>query len=456
VLIELYGLDVARQLLPVMAQHGEGVQAVSIHGMISPPGLTRSTRNYLHLFVNRRAIQPRGVLSIIVNEAYHTLLMKGRHPLAVLNIQVDPGTVDVNVHPTKSEVRFQYQSRVNGVLGRAIREALLEGAGVQPWSDSEAVGESAQRRFELRQVGQRGEGRRDDEPARASAWGVAAGAWDTQHSRWDAGAEHQEPRTENVEPGTEHAAPETDHASLTSEHATFDTQHGEEMDRALGTDAPETQPPAVTTPPAHPPASDAASRPPGTTLPPLRVVGQVGMTYVVAESPEGMYLIDQHAAHERITYERLMAQHGTGAVESQGLLLPQTVTLPPAAAEVLLRNAEALAEWGFALEEWGEGLVRLRAVPTTLPLEHLQTALLEVADYLLGRGGSTPVDWREALLTTLSCHTSVRAGQVLSLEEMRELLQQLESCISPRTCPHGRPTMILLTPGQLEKQFGRV
>jgi DNA mismatch repair protein MutL len=441
VLIELYGIDVARQLLPVAAQHGEGPQTISISGMISPPGLTRGTRNYLHLFVNRRAIQARGVLSVIINEAYHTLLMKGRYPLAVLNIEVDPATVDVNVHPTKSEVRFQYQSRVNGVLGRAIRTALLEGAGVQPWSESEAVGASAQRRFELRQVGQSSPGEREAEPARGSAWGVAAGAWDTQHSRWDAGAENRELRTENVEPDPDHAALPTDHAALPTDHAA-------EVARAVGAEAAAAQ--------SEPPPAPDTSRPPGATLPPLRVVGQVGMTYVVAESPEGMYLIDQHAAHERITYERLMAQHGTGALESQGLLLPQTVPLPPAAAEVLLRNATALAEWGFALEEWGEGMVRLRAVPATLPLEDLPTALLEVADYLLGRGGSTPNDWRETLLTTLSCHTSVRAGQALSLEEMRELLQQLEGCVSPRTCPHGRPTMILLTPGQLERQFGRV
>jgi len=459
VLIELYGIDVARQLLPVAAQHGDGPQVISISGMISPPGLTRGTRNYLHLFVNRRAIQPRGVLSVIINEAYHTLLMKGRYPLAVLNIQVDPTTVDVNVHPTKSEVRFQYQSRVNGVLGRAIRAALLEGAGVQPWSESEAVGASAQRRFELRQVGQSSAGERDAEPARAAAWGVAAGAWDTQHSRWDVGTQSAERGAQSGEAEAQSAERRAGSEERETDHSLLPTEHAEEVARAIG--AEEVTPPAEQAlsdadRPEHSEHSERSERPPRATLPPLRVVGQVGMTYVVAESPEGMYLIDQHAAHERITYERLMAQHGTGALESQGLLLPQTVTLPPAAAEVLLRNAAALAEWGFALEEWGEGMVRLRAVPATLPLEDLPTALLEVADYLLGRGGSTPNDWREALLTTLSCHTSVRAGQALSLEEMRELLLQLEGCISPRTCPHGRPTMILLTPGQLERQFGRV
>lgn len=429
VLIELYGIDVARQLLPVAARYGEGEHAITISGMISPPGLTRSSRNYLHMFVNRRAIQPRGVLAIVVTEAYHTLLMKGRHPLAVLDMRVHPSTVDVNVHPTKSEVKFQFQSRVNGVLGRAIREALLEGAGVQPWSEAAAAMESAQRRFELRQVGQPTRA----EPPGSAAWKVGTGAWDTQRSRWDAGGDDQV----SGWPG------ERVNSAEAASSPAYDIPTTERM-RAVGADVSQAAP---TVPSSHPGTASA--------LPPLRVVGQVGLTYIVAESPEGMYLIDQHAAHERITYERLMSQHGAGTVEAQGLLLPHTVTLPPAAAELLLRNSAALAEWGFALEEWGEGLVRLRAAPATLPLEDLQTALLEVADHLAGRGGSTPLDWREAMLTTLACHTSVRAGQALSPEEMRELLQQLERCISPRTCPHGRPTMILLTPGQLERQFGR-
>lgn len=374
------------------------------------------------MFVNRRAIQPRGPLAIIVTEAYHTLLMKGRHPLVVLDIRVPPGTVDVNVHPTKSEVKFQFQARVNGVLGRAVRTALLEGADVQPWVDATPSTESVQRRFELRQVGHAPTGG----PAEATAaWKVGSGAWDTRHSRWDAGgAEMMTPQDTPVE----HAAD------------AVQTRPTAEQERELG---------------AAMVAPVPASRITPTTLPPLRVVGQVGLTYVVAEAPEGMYLIDQHAAHERITYERLMAQHGSGAVEAQGLLLPQTVTLPPAAAGLLLNNATALAEWGFALDSWGEGMVRLRGVPATLPIEDVQAALLEIADALAGRGGSTPTDWREAMLTTLSCHTSVRAGQALSLEEMRKLLQQLEHCTSPRTCPHGRPTMVLLTPGQLERQFGR-
>ncbi len=430
VLIEMYGLDVARQLLAVQVQHGSDLQAVSISGMISPPGLTRGSRGYLHFFVNRRAIQPRGALAAIVEEAYHTLLMKGRHPLAVLDIRVHPAAVDVNVHPTKSEVKFRYQGMVHGVLGRAIRDALINEAGVQPWADATTDLEGVQRRFELRQPNASS---RSWEPAPSSAWGVGASAWDIERSRWDVGG-----------------AVRNDTLRATDDQE----QEWADQEATLAPRSPDD--PAVAVSPAHESAAPSPSTlAPTPALPPLRVVGQVGLTYIVAEAPEGMYLIDQHAAHERITYERLMAQHGSGAVEAQHLLLPQTVALPPAAVELLLGNTETLATWGFALDAWGEGMVRLRAVPATLPIEDVQAALLELADKLGGRGGSTPLDWREAMLTTLSCHTSVRAGQALALTEMRELLQQLERCISPRTCPHGRPTMILLTPGQLERQFGR-
>jgi DNA mismatch repair protein MutL len=436
VVIELYGLEVARQLLAVEAQHGTDSEEIALRGLISPPGLTRGSRNAMHLFVNRRAIQPRGALVMVVTDAYHTLLMKGRHPVVVLDLRVHPEAVDVNIHPTKGEVKFRYQSRVSSVVGRAVREALLSGADVQPWSDESAAANGAQRRFELRPAAPP-----DPDPTQQSpnAWGVGANAWSSE-SRWDVGGSAPLPAStsDTSDIGEQPAATEAAPAASTSED----------------TEEPAAVPPAASLPEAAVPVPPTEAAP-ASRLPPLRVVGQVGLTYIVAESPEGMYLIDQHAAHERITYERLMRQRGQGAVEAQALLLPQSVELPPAAAEVLLSNADALAEWGFALEAWGEGLVRLRAVPATLPQEDAQTALLEIADRLSGAGGSTPQDWRESLLTTLSCHTSVRAGQTLSLEEMRQLLQSLEGCTSPRTCPHGRPTMVLLTPGQLEKQFGR-
>jgi DNA mismatch repair protein MutL len=405
-LIDLYGLDMARQLLPVEAAHGEGRDAVAVRGLVSPPGLTRSSRGYMHLFVNRRAIAARGAIANVLTEAYHTLLMRGRHPVVVLDIQVHPSSVDVNVHPTKSEVKFRDTPHVYSVVGRAVRDALVDG-GVRPWDDPSAPlpGEVAQRRFELRRLGDRWE--RERELGR-QADPETGGLGDQENGRW--GVEDM-------------------------------------LQRGVGADEPISPSPLL---PFSPASEIQASK-----LPPLRLVGQVGQTYIIAEAPDGMYLVDQHAAHERVTYERLMAQRGAGGFDQQSLLIPQTVELPPAAHHLLLANADALGEWGFAIEEFGQCL-RVRSVPAGMREATLGDALLEIADHLHGHGGSTPDNWREAMLTTLACHSSVRAGQALSLDEMRQLLVQLERCQAPRTCPHGRPTMILLSTTQLERQFGRI
>ncbi|WP_298821777.1 DNA mismatch repair endonuclease MutL [Chloroflexus sp.] len=409
VVVELYGLEVGRALLPVQAEAGADELWVAARGLISPPDLTRSSRNYLAFFANRRVLQPRGALAAVVENAYHTMLMKGRFPIAIIDLRVHPAAIDVNVHPTKSEVKFRYAAHVHSVLGRAIRDALISGADIPVWDAPDPV--TAQRRFELRRLGQ------ESSPA-PSAWGVGAAAWDRERSRWDVGS-----------PAAQ-----------------------------LTTPLPLPSPPAPAAgplpDPGSPPSPPSSPAPSGSALPPLRVVGQVGLTYIVAEAPEGMYLIDQHAAHERITYEKLMNQYAQRAVETQQLLIPQAVELNPEASALLLGNAARLAEWGFSLEPWGTGVL-VRAIPATLPLDELSAALHEMAERLAGRGGSSPLEWREAMLITLACHTSVRAGQPLSHEEMRQLLLQLEQCASPRTCPHGRPTMILMTPAQLERQFGR-
>jgi DNA mismatch repair protein MutL len=425
-LVEIYGLDTARQLLEVGTAFGEGPEAVEVRGMVSPPGLTRSSRSAIHLFVNRRAVAARGQLAAVVEEAYHTLMMKGRHPLAVLDVRVHPGAVDVNIHPTKSEVKFRDAPRVLGVIGRAVRDALVD-SGVRPWAEAGAPlpVETAQRRFELRRLGARWE-----DPARRD-WGAFA-----------SGEEENGRRGEEESGGAREAerwgANTAGHTS-----GAWEREQVTGMEQQAG--AAGIAPPSSFS--VHPSAFGK--------LPPLRIVGQVSQAYIVAETPDGMYLVDQHAAHERITYERLMRQRGSGAVERQQLLIPAIVELPPAAQAILLESAAQLEEWGFTLEEFGPSL-RVRAVPAVLHIGDMGQALLEVADKLGGRGGSSPADWREAMLTTLSCHTSVRAGQTLSGDEMRELMRQLEACESPRTCPHGRPTMILLTHTMIERQFGRI
>ncbi|HEX6292871.1 MAG TPA: DNA mismatch repair endonuclease MutL [Herpetosiphonaceae bacterium] len=450
-LMELYGLDIARQLITVDAEDGEGESYTTVRGFVSQPSLSRSGRTSIHLFVNKRWVRASGPLVYVIEEAYQNLLMKGRHPLAVLNIEVDPGAVDVNVHPTKAEVKFVHQPQVHALIGRAVRTALAEQTGIQDLLMPGArPAETLQRRIELRQMGTSREspGTRWSQPALYSS--------------------SQETAAPAVEPFSDQewdAAPESAPTA-----AALDREPVETTDEA-GVAADPVSAPAAPSPiraesasfrqpvaPTAPPVAAATTAPPKAgpnRLPPLRVVGQVSETYIVAEAPDGLYLVDQHAAHERVVFERLMSDHGRQPIERQHLLLPVSVDMPPAVAMLLLGNMQVLDEWGFEIEDFGSGTVRVRAVPHGLLEAQVTSALYELADHLDDRSGSTPEDWREKMLTTIACHSAVRAGQTLSHEEMRQLIQQLERCAFPRTCPHGRPTALLLSQSQLERQFGR-
>ncbi|GAB4449656.1 MAG: DNA mismatch repair endonuclease MutL [Anaerolineales bacterium] len=190
-------------------------------------------------------------------------------------------------------------------------------------------------------------------------------------------------------------------------------------------------------------------------IPLMRLIGQVGGTYLVAEGPDGLYLIDQHAAHERVLFEKLMAQHAMKNIPSQALLNPEVVTLPPGAAQLLLSQLPILAHFGFDVEEFGPNTFRVRAIPVLFAGSDAASALRAVVEDF--EEDETPLQNEvEARLAARVCkRLAVKGGQALSSEEQRALLNDLEACDSPRTCPHGRPTMIHLSVDLLERQFGR-
>jgi len=190
-------------------------------------------------------------------------------------------------------------------------------------------------------------------------------------------------------------------------------------------------------------------------LPPLRVVGQLGATYVVAEGPEGMYLIDQHAAHERVLFERLLAERERAQATSQPLLEPQPVELSPEAAGLLEEHLETLASLGFQVEPFGGATLLARALPVLVAQENPREVLEDVAAAI--EAGDAPLASRieEAVARSVCKRAAIKAGQVMAQAEMEELIRALERCASPRTCPHGRPTMIHLSVEQLAREFGR-
>jgi DNA mismatch repair protein MutL len=191
------------------------------------------------------------------------------------------------------------------------------------------------------------------------------------------------------------------------------------------------------------------------SVPPLRVIGQLGATYIVAEGPEGMVLLDQHAAHERVLFERLLAQRERADVASQALLEPALVELGPEAADLLDEHSEALALLGFDFEPFGGSTMLVRALPTILAQDDPGRVLGDVAAALLAGDEPTGVPVEETVARQVCKQAAVKAGRVLDHSEMEGLIRALEQCESPRTCPHGRPTMIRLTVEQLAREFGR-
>ena len=346
---ETYGPDIAQHMLKVE----EKDSTIKVSGLISSPGLTRSNRNYISFFVNRRWIRSP-LLTRAVEKAYHGLLMDDKHPITVLNVSLPAQEVDVNVHPTKAQVKFCYEQAVFADVEKAIKDILA----ITPIARSKAV-----------------------------PFTVNALQWESPRMIMD------------------------------------------------------NEPTFVLAPSASP------------VLPVLRVLGQIASTYIVAEGPEGLYLIDQHAAHERILYDKILAQWSQKEVEVQGLLQPVTIELSPREEEILKANAESLSQFGFAIEPFGTRNYLIRAVPALMAKSNIIEVMSALLDKLASKESPNP--WEEKVAESLACHSAIRAGQLLSNEEMRELITQMEQTRQPRSCPHGRPTVINLSLRWLEKEFGR-
>ncbi len=380
ILASLYGVDVAKQMLEVLAEE----DGLRLSGYISPAALTRSNRKEITFFINGRWVSDTPLTQAIL-QAYHTLLMVGRFPLTALFLEIDPEEVDVNVHPAKAEVRFRNQDRVFSFVQRSARRALLAYSPVPSmppaqnlWGGSSASGS----------------------PFSATSGQGVGLEWGIAHAEVNAEAGGQNQET-GVPP------------QETIQHSAF------------------------------------------SNLPLLRLVGQIGASYLVAEGPDGLYLIDQHAAHERILFEKLMAQRAQQHIPAQTLLTPEVVHLPPASAALIQENLPVLQRFGFDVEPFGPGTFQVRAMPVLFSGSDPAAALRALVEDF--EEDESPLQNEiEAKVAGRVCkRLAVKAGQALSPDEQRALLDNLEACESPRTCPHGRPTMIHLSVDVLERQFGR-
>jgi DNA mismatch repair protein MutL len=369
-------------------------EGLRITGFAGLPTYHRSTSQAQYLFVNRRPVRDRLLLGVI-RAAYQDYLARDRHPIAVLFLEVPTEAVDVNVHPAKSEVRFRDAQLVRGLILGSLRAAI----GTTSQRASTTVGDQALGAFQPEPFMQQQRSLEavGGNPYAAPVAGFAAPAargWQPQHR-------------------TTQAAPET---VIMRQPAT-----AEAMEYPLGA-----------------------------------AVAQLHNTYIVAQTQQGLILVDQHAAHERIMYEKFKAAMETGGVPRQMLLIPEVVELTDAEAARVMSRAEEWAKLGLVIEQFGEATILVREIPAILGDADVISLVRDIADDLsLYEDGLALADKLEAILSTMACHGSVRAGRPLNLNEMNALLRQMEATPFSGQCNHGRPTYVALAKADIEKLFGR-
>jgi DNA mismatch repair protein MutL len=439
-----------------------------VWGFVGAPGVSRSTRQDQHLFVNRRPVENRG-LNYALLEGYHTALMKGRYPIACLFLEIDPAEVDANVHPAKREVRFRHEQAVRAAVSAAVRQALLDHHRADSDSDS-ALSAAGSTRSPV------------SSPAATSAPREGGGQLQTPAAT---APNRQDPDAQDPQTPVEHhhglgtAAPQKGPRSSGASDSTPATDWLPAFLPAPGPAASpalvRAQVDALAPSKEDPRESDAqpgvdrasAVGDPSPALPaarallqvPLRLVGVVGRLYVVLESDRGLVLMDQHAAHERVLFEQMLRrlEQGGGEAPSQRLLLPETVEVSLRDAQFLRENLEALTRLGLGIAEFGERTFLLDALPPFVRVPDARQFVRDVIDALVAAGRQVnQLRLGEAMVAKTVCRHAVKANDPLARPELERLVEDLRACAMPYTCPHGRPTLIELNYRELERKFGRV
>jgi DNA mismatch repair protein MutL len=357
---------------------------LAIHGYVAALGDQGPVRGPQNVFVNRRIVKDRTIAHAI-GEAYSVATIKERSPEIHLFLQLPPDRVDVNVHPTKAEVRFLEQSLVHEVLRRALGEALGHGRAPELQFTPFAP--------------------RPDEPRAVGIPGVLAGA--SVGSRW---------------------APEL---------------------------LPRGAPSSVASAPGFASHDDASQ--PSVEIRPMIPLGQFRDTFIIAVDDEGVAIIDQHVAHERVLFERVMEKLTTGRLESQRLLTPILIEMSPPQRQALAAHTSTLDRFGLEIEAFGGDSLRLTAVPAILDPGECETAIRALAEDLEGLDrGSGMEEALRRIAATMACHAAVKANYPLTLEKMRFILEELRRTAYSSVCPHGRPVVLRLSRREIEKNFQRI
>lgn len=401
----LFGRDLIRELVEVHESAG----SLSLRGFIGLPTCHRANRNYQKIFVNMRPVKDKTIMHAIV-QTYDNLIPKGRHPVAVLFLDLPPELVDVNVHPTKMEIRFVNSQSIHDLIVQALRKTLSTSGNIATLPALPANAPDTLRPPII-----------SPEVEQTPQWSLSE---ELPFERW------QQP------------APE---AEATIPGRNFNQ----------GRPSPLAGQPAI---PAFPTRQFIT---PQTSLrsgrfAAMKPIGQFHETYLLVQDGEELCIIDQHAAHERVYYERLKAQIQQGQLEVQALLFPVSLDVSPREQTALEEYRAALGQYGLEIEPFGGSTYLLKSVPALLAKADYKKLLFDLFDQLVDTEKTMPLDQIfDAILKLMACHAAIRAHQPLQQAQIFGLLQQMDTVEYPYTCPHGRPTIVKITAQDLAKTFER-
>ena len=411
-LSSLLGKEFGENSLLIEAQRED----ITINGYASLPTLSRGTTQHQYLFINGRPIKDRMILGC-VRAAYMDVLHHGRHPLVALFITLPPAQVDVNVHPAKSEVRFQDAGLVRGLIITALKQALLEG------------GHMTSSTLSTQTLG------------RMMPQGMRGGALPMNRGNTPAVPLHYASQYQNLAEKAQDFYTPLSPANLSFENS-----------------AP--------APVAHyldnfEPSARAENIPLQQEIIEQNPLGaaraQIHENYIIAQSKEGLVIVDQHAAHERLVYERFKSQMEAGKIESQGLLVPEIIDMEDTRSALLMDHQEMMERLGLEIEIFGSGSIAVQAIPAILSDKvNIKNLLNDLVDEISEHQTAQRLEKAiHEILSTMACHGSIRSGRRMNADEMNALLRQMEETPNSAHCNHGRPTFVTLQLKDIEKLFGR-
>lgn len=459
------GRELAGQLLVISGMFGD----TRVGGYISPPEVSRASRNQQNFYVNGRCVRSR-TLTAALESAYQNKLMSGRYPLCYLDIRTGLSAVDVNVHPSKLEVKFArerdvfsaiYNGAVSALESHGEMQAIKRKAGLPPREDTVTpnqmrMPEPKKPEYILPESFRRSEGRVASPGTKLSYPSQTQTELRPDGERVETVGEftihHWQPPETKTPSGEKKAEPVE--KKLPEETAAPEKKAPEARNTPISpVSVPRAQPVQAPAEPAPEPETQERLPEAAQTMPEIRVLGEVFHTYIIAEDKDGVWLIDKHAAHEKILYDRLKTRQDGQA--SQLLLSPQTVRLSPTEAETCLQQKELLHRAGFAVEEFGRGTLLVREAPMYLDLQDIPFVLSDMAGRIASfRGGENEL--LEELLKSVACKAAIKAGMDSDNQELQKLAETVLGNDSIRNCPHGRPCVTYLSRYQLEKMFKRV